>query len=125
MTVCVRVGGRKRRLCAGDLDRQITLQNRDIAAPIWGSADFDERFSGDTVVWAKIDTVTGKTFFDGVSQRDSTVTHEIYIRYLAGITSETWISYDSRRIDILAVENLEERNEWLKLTCTDKGVSKV
>jgi SPP1 family predicted phage head-tail adaptor len=125
MSVCRRAGGRKRKVCTGDLNKQITLQNRNITAPIWNSTDFGETFSGDSTVWANIQTVTGKTFFDSVNQRDTTITHEIYIRYDSTVTSETWILYDSRRLDIVAVENLEERNEWLKLTCVDKGISKV
>lgn len=125
MPVCTRIGGRRRIVCAGDLDKQITLQDRAIVAPDWNSPDFDEAFSDAATVWANIQTVTGKTFFDSVNQRDTTITHEILIRYDSTVTSETWISYNSRRFDILAVENLEERDEYLKLTCVDKGVSKV
>lgn len=125
MSRCTRVGHNHRVICAGDLNRQIILQDRNITAPIWGSVDFDETFSGDATVWAKVDTVTGKTFFDSVNQRDTTITHQIYIRYDSTVTAETWVQLDGRRLDILAVENLDERNEWLKLTCVDKGTSKV
>jgi len=107
------------------MDRQISLQPRDIAAPIWGTPDFSEVFGAGTVVWAKIDTVTGKTFFDSVNQQDQTVTHEIYIRYDSTVTSELWILYESRHFKILAVEDLEERHEFMKLTCVDKGASSV
>ena len=122
---CSRVGGRHRRVCAGDLNKLVTVQNRAIEAPDWNSPDFDEQFNTDGTAWAAIETVTGKTFFDSVNQRDQTVTHEIYIRYDSTVTSESWLLYDSRRFDILAVEDMEERNEFLKLTCVDKGVSKV
>jgi len=125
VSVCTRIGGRRRVVCAGDLDKQVVIQNRAIVAPDWNSPDFDETFSGDVTVWANIQTVTGKTFFDSVNQRDTTVTHELLIRYDSTVTSESWILYDSRRFDILAVENLEERDEYLKLTCVDKGASKV
>jgi len=125
MSRCSRVGSRKRRVCAGDLNKLVTVQNRAIEAPDWNSPDFDEQFSNDSAAWAAIQTVTGKTFFDSVNQRDETMTHEIFIRYDSSVTSESWLLYDSRRFDILAVENLEERNEFLKLTCVDKGVGKV
>lgn len=119
---CVRVGGKRRALCTGDLNRLISIQSRAIVPPVYGSVDFAELFATTGTTWANIQTVTGKTFFDGVNQRDETVTHEIYIRYDSAVNAESWILMDDgRHIDILAVENLDERNTWLKLTCVDKG----
>lgn len=122
---CQAVGNRRRVVCAGDLNQRITLQNRDIAPPIFGDSDFSETFSGDSDRWAAIQTVTGKTFFDSVNSVDVNITHEVYIRYDSTVTAETWILYNSRRLDIMAVEDLEERNEFMKLTCVDKGISQV
>jgi SPP1 family predicted phage head-tail adaptor len=109
----------------GDLNQRITLQDRDIVPPIFGDADFDEDFSADNERWASIQTVHGKTFFDGVNQRDVNLTHEIFIRYDATVTAETWILYDGRRFDIVAVEDLDEQHTFMRLQCIDKGSSAV
>jgi head-tail adaptor len=102
----------------------ITLQNRDIIAPFFGSADFDEDFTGDQDVQGIIKTIRGKTFFDGVST-ETPITHEICINYLPGVTAETWILFKGRRIDILSVENCCEKDEVLILTCTEKGTGEA
>lgn len=103
--------------------KEITLQNRDIVAPLYGSVDFDEEFSNDIVVKAIIKTQSGNTFFDGVNT-ESNITHLIRIKYIEGVTSETWILFKGRRIDILSVENCCEDDEILILTCTDQGTQK-
>lgn len=126
MTTCTRTPGRRRSACIGAMDRQITLQARNITPPPFGSVDFDEAFSGGNAVWAAVKTVRGKTFFDEVNTVDREVTHEVTIRYDATVDAEVWILLDDgRRLDILRVEDLDERHEYMILTCTDKGASKV
>jgi len=104
--------------------KTITLQNRDIVAPIFGNQNFDESFSGDQNVQAIIKTVRGKTFFDGVNT-ETNITHEIRIKYLAGVTAETWILFSGRRIDILSVENCCEEDRILVLTCSERGTAEA
>lgn len=126
MATCTRTSTHRRSACIGAMDRRITLQARDLTPPPFGSVDFDEAFSGDNVVWASVRTVRGKTFFDEVNTVDREVTHEVTIRYDATVDAEVWIHLDDgRRLDILRVDDLDERHEWLVLTCTDKGASKV
>lgn len=125
MTACEHVLGARRVVCAGDLNKRITLQGRSITAPVAGSPDFTETFAAGTERWAAIKTVAGKTFFDGVNQRDREVTHQFVIRYDSSVTAETWISYNSRRFDIMAVEDLDERHEFMMLWCTDKATSGI
>lgn len=125
MTRCIHVAGKRRVICAGDLNKRITLQNRAIVPPIFGSSDFSESFDAGNDRWAAIKTVKGKTIFDGLNQRDREVTHEVFIRYDSTVTAETWISYNSRRFDIIDVEDFEERHEFMRLLCTDKMTSSV
>lgn len=110
----------RRIVCAGDLSSLVTLQNRDIVEPIFGETDFAEEFSGDSKVWAKVVTVAGKTFFDQVNA-DVALTHEITIRYDPTVTAETWVQAESRRFDIVSVEDLEERHEFMLLRCVERG----
>lgn len=102
----------------------ITLQNRDIIPPVFGTPDFDESFSGDQNVTALICTERGKTLFDGVAI-DTPITHKISIEYIVGVTAETWILFNGRRFDILDVENCCENDEILKLMCTERGVGEA
>ena len=105
-------------------NKKITLQDRAIVPPLFGSADYDEAFSDTITVSAIIRTPSGKTYFDGVST-EFNITHEIVIAYVEGVTAETWILFNDRRIDILAVENCCEENEVLILTCNDRGVKRA
>lgn len=117
-----RIQRKKRQVCIGDLDTMITLQNRNIVAPIFGAVDFNEDFKDKAEVWAAVNTVSGKTFFDGVST-DVNITHEVFIRYDEAVTAETWVALKNRRLDILMTENLDERSEFMKLICTDRGLA--
>lgn len=120
MAKCSKIKRPKRQVCVGDLDTMITLQDRDITPPPFGDPDFDENFTDTGDVWAMVKTVSGKTWFDGVST-DINITHEIYIYYDPTVGAETWVLLNGRRLDILDVDNLDERDEFLKLTCIDKG----
>lgn len=102
----------------------ITLQNRAIAAPVFGSVDFGETFSDDQDVQAIVKTVKGKTFFDGVNT-EKIITHEMCINYIEGVTSETWILFKGRRIDILNVINCCEKDKMLILICSERGVGEA
>lgn len=120
MSKCRKIKIAKRRLCIGDLNRRIELKNRDITAPIFNTVDFIETFTPNKCVWGGVETVSGKTHFDGVAT-DITITHNWYISFDETVTAETWIVYACRRFDILKVENFEERNEFMKLICVDRG----
>lgn len=101
-------------------NKWITLQNRNITPPDFGTADFDEGFSGDIEVRAIIQTERGKVLFDGVAT-DNPITHKMCIEYIDGVTAETWVMYDGRRFDILDVENCGEQDVCLILRCTERG----
>lgn len=112
----------RRELCVGDLRDRIILQDRSIQSPEFESFDFSEKFESMGGVWASIQTVGGKTLFDGHQQRDLSVTHEVGIRYDARVDAETWLLMeDGRRLDVIDSENLDERSEWIVFQCTDRG----
>ena len=122
MPKCQKIQRKKRQICIGDMNEQILLQDRGIGEPFFGSVDFSEDFTNNDKVWAAINTVSGKTFFDGVGE-EILITHEFLIRYDASVSAETWISWNSRRFDILTTEDYDERKEFMKLICTDRGLS--
>lgn len=122
MPICQFVQKKRRNVCIGDMEDEITLENRAIQAPDFDTVDFDEEFTApNPPVWALVETVRGKTFFDGVST-EKDITHWIYINFDATVTDETWVKLtDGRRLDILRVENLDERSDFMLLHCDDRG----
>jgi len=118
----VKIRKKKRQVCIGAMDNEIQLQDRNIIPPVFGSPDFDDNFSTTATVWAAINTVDGRTFFDGVNT-ETPITHVFFIRFDSTVTSETWILFDLRRFDILKVEDFEERGEFMKLICIDRGLA--
>ncbi len=123
MAVCKKIRVAHRTLCAGDLRERITLEDRDIAAP--GTVDFGEDFTAPVITPAAVKTLRGAAVFDA-SGVGVTATHDFFIRYKAGITQEKWVQWRSERYDILAVEEFEGRQEWLRLRSAFRGaVAKV
>lgn len=120
MARCTKIRRKKRRACVGDLTDLISIQNRNVTAPDFNSADFNADFSDEANVWAGINTVHGKTFFDGVST-EVNITHEILIHFDETVTSSSWVLFESRRFDILDTEDLDERHEYMILTCAETG----
>lgn len=102
------------------MNRLISLQDRSITPPSGDDVDYSETFTGNADVWAMVDTKRGETVFDGTNtERD--VTHRFYIRYLSGITAETWIEENNIKYDILDVENLNEENRFMLLRASKRG----
>lgn len=124
MAKCQKIKRKKRQVCIGDMSEEIILQDRAIGEPLFGNVDFGEDFTTNATVWASIESVAGETFFDGVNT-ETNITHRFYIRYDASVTAETWVEYDSRRFDILAVEDYDGRKMFMKLTCAERGANTI
>lgn len=115
MAKCKRIRIVHRKYCAGDLRERITLQDRDIVEPF--DINFTEEFSNPNIVPAAVETLTGVTVFDGTNT-ERVATHDFIIRFRAGVTQENWILWQKERYDILVVEKIDGRNEWMKLRST-------
>ena len=84
-----------------------------------------EVFSNQTPIRATIKTLSGVKVFDSTNT-ERVATHEMKIKFIAGFTAEKWILFNGKRIKILTVENVMEKNICLKLMCTERGLdSKV
>jgi len=130
MAICEKIRSKRRKVCIADLDRQISVQNRAIATPTT-SQDYTEVFSAgsDTSsgltsgdVWAMIQTLSGATVFD-TTNTERAVTHKITTRFLSGVTAESWVLFESNRYDVVTVENLDERSEFMVMRCVFRGAS--
>lgn len=120
MPKCVQIRRKKREVCIGDMRDRVIIQTRAITVPGASSVDFTEIFSADQTVWAMIETKVGTQVFDGTNIV-GVATHDIYIRYIAGVTFEKWLRYKNITYDILDVQNLEERDEFFLLRCSLRG----
>lgn len=98
------------------------LQTRNTKPLRQGNIDSELQFIDFADVIIAFDTNNrGKTTFDSTSTEQS-ITHELYLEYIDGVTSEMWILYLGRRIKIIDVENIGELNGILKLRCIERGI---
>ena len=113
----------KRSLCSGDLDRKIIIKSRAMVAP-GPTIDLSMEFTNDKYVWAAVKTSKGKELFYATNMQDA-VTHIFYIRYLSTLETQHWIEYRGANYDILEIENMDERNEWMAVYCNIRGTSSL
>lgn len=100
---------------------RIVISGRKILEPEFGNVDFLEQFKNGVERWAIVNTIKGKTVFAGIGV-DVALSHEIYIRHDPCVTSESWIVLtDNTRLDVVMVEDLDERREFMRLLCQDRG----
>lgn len=111
---------KKRKICSGDLRSQVQIQTRSIKPPSLNEYEFNEEFETTSTVWALIETKSGLQVFDGVNTIE-TPSHNIYIRYIEGVTFENWLIFEDNKYTILDVEDLEERHEFYLLRCSKFG----
>lgn len=119
----VNVKKRTRKVCVGDLNHLIKILPRDLVEPKFMETDFGEDFAGHWEVLAKVVTTKGATVFNGVNT-DVNVTHEVYIRFDADVTAEAWVDLDDgTRLNVVFIDDLDERHEWMKLICSERGAN--
>ena len=129
MSTCVKIKGKKRNLCAGDLDKIITINNRKIAPPTTDDdTDYSEDFTQvnfDDTLAMVLTTKKGTLFFGNDTNVDRTIDIEFYIYFLSGIVDVAgiWIEFEGSNYDLLAVEDLDKRHEVLRLICSERGPS--
>ena len=118
MPACKTIKAKHKKINLGDMDKIIQLMDRNIQAP--SDVDFDEKFTNKLDVWALVETVSGVTKFDNTNT-EQVITHNFYINFDKTVTSETWIRFDERNFNIIAPENLGERNEFMKISAYERG----
>lgn len=104
-----------------------TIENRNISAPSLDSVDFDEVFTTFAEVKIAFDTENvGLNIFDGVSvgsakSRGVNKTLVGYFEFIPGVTSEMYLSFNGRRLNITQVEDIAELNGIIKITLDERG----
>jgi len=107
-------------VAVGDMDVRIEIVPRDIQPPVAGDAAHSQLFGTATVVWASVSTVDSDDLFDGANLAPGP-THEFHIRFISGLTAESWVKYRDENYRILDVQDFEERQEFHVLSCAKKG----
>ena len=119
--ICQAINIKRRKVCFGDLNRKIILHVKSINAPETPSDfDYNQVFTSPVTVWAAIQTITGKEIFDGINLI-GTVTHVFYIKFKSGLTTESFLEYNSNYYKILRLEDLDLNNEYMSLSCSIRG----
>jgi len=122
MPKCEQIRRKNRAVCIGDMRDKIVIQVRTITSPSSDGVDFTEVFNTDKTVWAMVETKNGVEIFDGTNLL-GVATHYFYIRYIENLTAESWIKFKSKYFDILDIQNLEERDEFMLIRCNERGVT--
>lgn len=126
MAKCIKITRTSKRVCIGSLNKRIKILLRAIQPPSSGGVDFSEEFTQEREVWAMIETVDGVTIFDETNV-EQIVTHNVYIRYITGMTPEKWVNLlsvnggDDVLLNILRVENFGENNRFYRMRCNLRG----
>lgn len=100
---------------AGDLRRRISIQNR---STVKTSGQEQQTWTEVLSCWAEISPLTGRELIAAQAQV-SEVTHEVTIRYRAGITPRMRIVYQGRVFNILFVNDLDTQHRKLVMQCSE------
>lgn len=112
-----------RKIAGGDLRDPIIISLKAIAAPIAASAAPAMGFKDLPYVWAKTETKSRKELFAG-TQLLGIRTHEFTVRYpdvTEEVTSDHVVVLEGILYHVLTTDNFENRNEWLVISCGEKG----
>lgn len=101
---------------AGDLDQRITIQIAAISRG--GSGEQIQTWQTWRTVWASVQTAGGfEKFYNPQLVAEST--HKILIRYLANVTADMRITWGSKSLDIIHVDESRRREGELYLLCKE------
>jgi SPP1 family predicted phage head-tail adaptor len=80
-----------------------------------------QSYSAVTFIYANIKPLNANSIYrQGIVQEK--VTHEITLRYMKNISTNSRITYGSRNFNIKGIINVDERDRFLKLLC-EEGVA--
>ena len=120
MPTCVKIRGKRRQVCIGDLDKIIAIQSRATA----NAFDTGEDFAFTTVFspHAMIETLKNVFVIDEANSTEIEATHGFTIIFPSQtVSGALWVNFNSKRYRIVGQENLDERDEFLRLLCTQRG----
>jgi SPP1 family predicted phage head-tail adaptor len=104
-------------LFAGRLRHRIEIINRSSSQDSTGGTNIDAGTTFATV-WASVEPLNG-TDAAAAGSFVSQVSHQVVVRYLAGVNSSMVVSFEGRFFQIVSVLNPIERKKMLVLLCKE------
>ena len=102
---------------AGELRHRVQLQvsseqnSRGNTTKVWGTED---------AIWAAVEPLSGRELIEA-QEVVADATHRVTIRYLADVTPRKRFLFGTRELYIESVQNIDERNRELVLTCVERS----
>lgn len=129
MVKCVTKQGTKTKICAGDLNRPITILRLKQTASGNESTDYDIDFEKVADIWAMLDdSGNSVSKFEGTAI-DPSITHFFYIRFIPNVDTRCTIrlknlhNNEYKYFRVKAVKNIEELSGFLRIDCNERGKS--
>ena len=101
---------------AGRLRHRVTRQARTVLRT---RGVVTETWAADEVVWASVEPLAGREL-ERARAVVANATHKITMRYLSTITVRDLLTFDGRTFHIEAIQDVDERNIELVLTCVEQ-----
>ena len=101
---------------AGQLRKRLTIQKRSTVQDSYGQPSTS--WSDVVTVWGAVEPLSGRELMAAEAVQ-SEITHQVIIRYIAGITSKMRVLYGTRIFDIQNVLDENERHRMLTLLCLE------
>jgi len=103
----------------GRLRHRLALEQASRTADGGGGAA--ENWTTVAQIWGRI-RPTGGTELVDADCLSGRVSHEITLRYRTGVEPAMRITRGSRRFEIVAVIDIDERRRWLKCLCVERDL---
>jgi SPP1 family predicted phage head-tail adaptor len=94
------------------LDKKLTIQQVTRTSDSQGG--YTEAWTTLAAVWGQLKPTKGYERFQS-QQNETPVSHDVIIRYRAGVTTKNRFTFDSRIFHIKEVINVDEANVYLKM----------
>lgn len=110
------MAGKKRGISVGRLRNKVALQKATETSD--GAGGCTEAWSTIASIYADIRPTGGDEAYRQGKVQDK-VTHKIFVRYRSDIQPYYRIQYESRIFNIKNIMNIDERDRFLELTCSE------
>ena len=103
----------------GSLRHQVRLETPTTTAD--GEGGYTTTWALLGVVYAAIEPATQRSLERLVANAvSSDASHVVTVRYIDGVTTKTRVLFLGRVLSVVGIQNIEERNEILRLACTEQ-----
>ncbi|HDZ39249.1 MAG TPA: head-tail adaptor protein [Marinobacter sp.] len=102
---------------AGQLRHRVEVQASSEAN---SRGNTTKTWTTEVTIWAGIEPLSGRELIEA-QEVVADATHRVKIRYLADVTPKKRFLFGTRELYIESVQNIDERNRELVLTCVERS----